>query len=103
MKKNILILHTNQQHFDSLGCNGNPSAQTVNIDKLASDGSNLTHHISANARWLKDKHPKVFNQINNAGEEELYDHNIDRQELNNLAYEPTDEYKEICKNMPNPI
>ncbi|GAL15494.1 hypothetical protein JCM19233_6516 [Vibrio astriarenae] len=41
MKKNIIILHTDQQRFDSLGCNGNEHAQTTNIDQLASEGCNF--------------------------------------------------------------
>ncbi len=55
MKKNILILHTDQQRFDSLGCNGNPSAQTVNIDKLASEGCNFTRHISTNTACMPSR------------------------------------------------
>ncbi len=46
MKKNIIVIQTDQQRFDSLGCNGNPSAKTVNIDNLASEGVNFTRHIS---------------------------------------------------------
>lgn len=48
MKKNIIILHTDQQRYDSLKCNGNKYAKTDNIDALAADGSRFTRHISAN-------------------------------------------------------
>ncbi len=36
-RPNILILHTDQQRFDSLGCTGSPSARTPNLDALACD------------------------------------------------------------------
>ena len=49
MKKNIIILHTDQQRFDSLGCNGNSSARTEHIDALASEGCNFSRHITANS------------------------------------------------------
>ena len=42
MKKNVIILHTDQQRYDSLGCNGNPDAKTENIDALAKDGCRFT-------------------------------------------------------------
>jgi len=35
---NIVFIMTDQQRYDSLGCNGNPDAITPNIDKLAQDG-----------------------------------------------------------------
>ena len=45
---NILVLHTDQQRWDSLGCNGNPAAQTPNIDRLAATGVRYEHHYSSN-------------------------------------------------------
>jgi arylsulfatase A-like enzyme len=48
MLKNILIIHTDQQRYDSLGCSGNPHAATPNIDKLAAEGSFFSRHISSN-------------------------------------------------------
>ncbi|WP_394241243.1 sulfatase family protein [Vibrio astriarenae] len=55
MKKNIIILHTDQQRFDSLGCNGNEHAQTTNIDQLASEGCNFSRHISTNAACMPSR------------------------------------------------
>ncbi|WP_026971793.1 sulfatase family protein [Aliagarivorans marinus] len=55
MKKNIIILHTDQQRFDSLGCNGNQHAQTNNIDALASEGCNFTRHISTNPACMPSR------------------------------------------------
>lgn len=37
-RPNILLICTDQQRFDSLGCYGNPDVLTPNIDSLASDG-----------------------------------------------------------------
>jgi len=48
-QKNIVIFHTDQQRFDSLGCNGNVYARTENIDALARDGCNFSRHISCNS------------------------------------------------------
>ena len=42
-KKNILFILTDQQRFDTLGCNGAPQCQTPNIDKLAEEGVNFSH------------------------------------------------------------
>ena len=46
-KPNILILHTDQQRYDSLGCTGNPHAVTPNLDRLAGEGTLFTRHISS--------------------------------------------------------
>lgn len=45
---NVLVLHTDQQRFDSLGASGNPYAHTPNLDRLAQEGTCFTRHISAN-------------------------------------------------------
>jgi arylsulfatase A-like enzyme len=47
-KKNVVIIHTDQQRYDSLGCSGNPCAITPNIDSLASEGSVFERHITSN-------------------------------------------------------
>lgn len=38
-KPNILVVCTDQQRYDSLGCYGNAAAQTPNIDRLARQGA----------------------------------------------------------------
>lgn len=48
-QRNILIIHTDQQRYDSLGCTGNPHAVTPNVDELAGDGTVFTRHIVANS------------------------------------------------------
>ncbi|MBO9608460.1 MAG: sulfatase-like hydrolase/transferase [Paenibacillaceae bacterium] len=37
-RPSVLILYTDQQRYDSLGCNGNPQAITPHLDRLASEG-----------------------------------------------------------------
>lgn len=41
-KPNILILFTDQQRFDALGCAGNPEVRTPNMDALAASGIRFT-------------------------------------------------------------
>lgn len=45
---NVLVFFTDQQRYDSLGCNGNPAARTPNLDALAANGARLDNHIVAN-------------------------------------------------------
>jgi len=47
-RKNVLIIHTDQQRADSIGCMGNGHARTPNIDRLAESGTLFTRHIAAN-------------------------------------------------------
>ncbi len=46
MKSNVLILHTDQARYDSIGANGNPYARTPNIDRLAADGLLFSRHYA---------------------------------------------------------
>lgn len=46
--KNVIILHTDQQRYDSMGCCGNPYAVTPNLDRLGEDGTIFTRHIISN-------------------------------------------------------
>lgn len=48
MRKNILLIHTDQQRYDSMGCTGNTTAETPNLDALAADGVLFTRQIAAN-------------------------------------------------------
>ena len=47
-RKNVILLHTDQQRGDSLGCTGNPFARTPNLDRLAADGTVFTRHAACN-------------------------------------------------------
>ena len=38
MKPNIIVILTDQQRADTLGCYGNPTVRTPNLDALAEDG-----------------------------------------------------------------
>jgi len=48
MAKNIILLHTDQQRWDSLGCYGNGSARTPHLDRLAGEGVRFEHHYASN-------------------------------------------------------
>lgn len=48
MPKNVLIIHTDQQRYNSMGCTGNPFARTPNLDRLAAGGAVFDRHIAAN-------------------------------------------------------
>jgi len=52
---NILILHTDQQRYDSLGCMGNSYARTPNLDRLAAGGTLFTRHISSNTLCMPSR------------------------------------------------
>ena len=41
MKRNILLITTDQMRYDALGCNGGEIARTPNIDRLAAEGINF--------------------------------------------------------------
>ena len=41
---NILLITTDEQRFDTLGCNNNPHIKTPNLDRLASEGINFINH-----------------------------------------------------------
>ncbi len=45
---NVIVLHTDQQRYDSLGCYGNPHARTPHIDALAAAGTVFKRHLTAN-------------------------------------------------------
>ncbi|MCC7492969.1 MAG: sulfatase-like hydrolase/transferase [Fimbriimonadaceae bacterium] len=42
-RPNILLLYTDQQRWDAVGCNGNTDLQTPHLDALAAAGTNCTH------------------------------------------------------------
>ncbi len=43
---NILLLFTDQQRADALGCSGNPFIQTPNLDQLASEGIRFSQAVT---------------------------------------------------------
>jgi choline-sulfatase len=45
-KPNIILLMTDQQRWDSLGCNGNTFVSTPNVDRLAADGANCANSFT---------------------------------------------------------
>ena len=47
-KMNVLFIITDAQRYDHLGCYGNSTLKTPNIDKLAEDGLRFTNYFCAN-------------------------------------------------------
>lgn len=47
-RPNILVISTDQQRFDTLGCYGNPHVHTPNLDHLAAEGIVFTHCFAPN-------------------------------------------------------
>ena len=43
---NILLLFTDQQRADALGCAGNPHLRTPNLDRLAAEGIRFSHAVT---------------------------------------------------------
>ena len=43
---NIILLMTDQQRWDSLGCNGNTFVSTPHVDRLAAGGANCTNSFT---------------------------------------------------------
>jgi arylsulfatase len=41
---NILLITTDEQRFDTLGCNNNPYIKTPNLDRLVAEGINFINH-----------------------------------------------------------
>lgn len=48
-KKNIVLIVTDQQRYDSLGCTGNSCALTPHLDALASEGTLCRRYFSGNS------------------------------------------------------
>ena len=45
-KPNIILLMTDQQRWDSLGCNGNKFVSTPNLNRLAAEGANCSNSFT---------------------------------------------------------
>jgi arylsulfatase A-like enzyme len=48
MPFNVLLITTDQQRFDALGCNRNPYIKTPHLDRLAQQSVNLQQHFTSN-------------------------------------------------------
>ena len=63
-RPNILMITTDQLRWDALGFNGNADVKTPNLDKLASESTNFTHHfvqhplcMPSRASFLSGRYP----------------------------------------------
>ena len=45
-KPNLLLLMTDQQRFDALGCIADPWVRTPNLDRLAAEGVRFTNCVT---------------------------------------------------------
>jgi choline-sulfatase len=45
-RPNVLVFFTDQQRWDSLGVHGNPLDLTPNLDRVATNGTNMTHSFT---------------------------------------------------------
>jgi arylsulfatase A-like enzyme len=45
---NVIIIHTDQQRYDSMGCTGNRHAETPHLDALAEQSTLFSRHIVSN-------------------------------------------------------
>ena len=52
MARKILLITTDQQRFDALGCNGGTIARTPNIDALAAQGLNYVQARNQNVACM---------------------------------------------------
>ena len=55
MTPNILILYADDLGIGDLGCYGNTSLKTPNIDSMAAQGARLTHHLAASATGVPSR------------------------------------------------
>ena len=46
MKPNMILLMSDQQRWDSLGCNGNSFVSTPNVDRLAAPGARFVNSFT---------------------------------------------------------
>lgn len=79
-KPNILIIMTDQQRADSMGCSGNPVVKTPNMDKIAREGVCFTRAYTvspvcmpARASFISGIYPHNHDMWKNAGRLPKYD------------------------------
>ncbi|HLI73054.1 MAG TPA: sulfatase-like hydrolase/transferase [Acidimicrobiales bacterium] len=62
MGRNILFVTTDQQRYDSLGCNGGTVARTPVVDRLAADGINYSRAMNQNVVCMPARSTMVTGQ-----------------------------------------
>ena len=84
-KKNIVFVLTDQQRFDTLGCNGSTQCKTPAVDELAKSGINFTHAFTpialcspARGSIITGLFPHNHGQLTNTGDNfnGVFDKNI---------------------------
>lgn len=71
-RPNILLIHTDQQRWDTLGANGNDEIDTPNLDRLASEGVNFDQYfvqspvcMPSRASYMTGRYPSQLGIFNN--------------------------------------
>src|SRR6266513_3036671 len=74
-RPHILILMTDQQRADCVGCAGHPQLRTPNIDRIAREGTRFTQAVTASplcmparASFASGRYPHNHGMWNNEGE-----------------------------------
>jgi arylsulfatase A-like enzyme len=90
-RPNILIICTDQQRFDSLGCTGNCHAVTPNLDAFAGDGRTtlFSRHITANPICMPSRASFATGRYVNAHGLWTNGVSLPRSPLNNYPSPPT--------------
>ena len=63
MKRNILFICTDQQRYDSLGCNGGQIARTPVLDRLAATGLNYRRAHNQNVICMPSRATMITGQL----------------------------------------
>jgi len=85
-RPNILILMTDQQRADHMGCAGHPLLQTPNMDRLAAEGMRFSHCCTcspicmpARASFISGLYPHNHNMWHNSGQLPEHEESIFRR------------------------
>jgi len=65
-RPNVLLLLTDQQRWDSVGCSGNPHVQTPNLDRLAREGAWFQNAFCNNPVCMPSRHSMLSGQYPSA-------------------------------------
>lgn len=91
-KPNVILIMTDQQRFDAMGCAGNQACLTPNLDRLAEDGNLFSYGYSsvpsstpARAGLVTGMSPWNHGMLGYGNEAERYSHEFPR-EMKKLGY-----------------
>ena len=70
-RPNILVILTDDQRFDSLGCSGNPIIKTPNLDRLAREGTFFSNAFVVTAMCCPSRATLLTGQGGSSGRNSL--------------------------------